>query len=256
MIPIPILMYHQVEDKEKGHKYLLDKKAFEEQLQYLYENGYRTLNTSEYLNLGRSNNSKNKYVILTFDDCYESYYSNVFPCLKKYKAKAIFFVTTDLIDTSEEYLKWSHLVEMNKEGMDIQSHTCSHKFLDGLNAQEIEGELYNSKYILEEKLGSNVNFFSCPGGRFNKKVIKIAKSTGYKGAFTSVPGYGCWENEGFLLVRRLLVNGNIDIENFAEILELNKVRLCIKKTKYNLKHLLKRLAGNKLYYSIWRNFVK
>ncbi len=240
---IPILMFHNVADGSVNHRYTIALDEMEKMLLYLRQNGCRTRTIDE------ADGTNFKDVLLTFDDSYVSYYAVIFPLLKQHNQKAVFFVTTDWLEKDERYLSWQQLKEMKDGGMQIQSHTCSHRFLDDLSKEEIRKELIVSKKVIEEHLSCGVDYFSCPGGRFNENVIEIAKELGYKGMFTSVPGYGFKENEGFRIFNRMIVK---DGTHFPGILSLNKFKLVLNRAEYCAKSLLKRIIGNKSYYEVWK----
>jgi peptidoglycan/xylan/chitin deacetylase (PgdA/CDA1 family) len=68
-----------------------------------------------------------KFVILTIDDAFRSFYSMVFPLLKKYGFKATLFVNTATIG-SNDYSGWDELREMLEYGIELGNHTHSHAY--------------------------------------------------------------------------------------------------------------------------------
>jgi peptidoglycan/xylan/chitin deacetylase (PgdA/CDA1 family) len=120
---------------------------FEEQLKYLVENNYKTLNSDElYQSLLGIIPNKEKTIVLTFDDGWKNLYTVVYPLLKKYNLNAVCFLITDLmpdvdhknnnIKTSGENFvypdskilcNWEEIKEMHKSGIiDFQSHSKNH----------------------------------------------------------------------------------------------------------------------------------
>ena len=59
--------------------------------------------------------------------------------------------------------------EMSKNGMVIGSHSLTHKNLTELSEAELDRELRVSKEIIEDKIGNQVNNFSCPYGIYNRR---------------------------------------------------------------------------------------
>ena len=67
-----------------------------------------------------------KPVILTFDDGYDDNYTELFPLLQKYNAKATIFVIPKAIGTPHK-MTAEQIYELSRSGLvSIQSHTYSH----------------------------------------------------------------------------------------------------------------------------------
>ena len=58
-----------------------------------------------------------------------------------------------------------------------------------VSESEIEIELETSKKLLEDILDKQFNSLCFPEGKFNKKVIDIAKKMGYSNLYASIPGF-------------------------------------------------------------------
>ena len=125
----------------------------------------------------RLNNSGD--LALSFDDGYLSDYDIVFPLLKKFDFHATFFVVPEFVG-KEGYMKWEQVKEMSDSGMEIGSHSLSHKYLTALSDQDMIKELQNSKNIIESHISKEVTSFSCPYGDYSGKVYKFATMVGYK----------------------------------------------------------------------------
>ena len=81
---VPILMYHRIADI-KGDRNALSPQKFEKQLQYLYDNGYSTINMNQlYEHYTNSLKLPPNPVCLTFDDGYADNLYAAMPILKKY----------------------------------------------------------------------------------------------------------------------------------------------------------------------------
>jgi hypothetical protein len=113
---IPVFSYHRVVFDE-----------FEQQLRYLKENGYQTLNCDEYYEKHQQGISNpEKSVVLTFDDGIANFYEVVFPLLQKYQSKAVVFLIGNWID-QPGMVNWEQVRTMHQSGLvDFQSHTFNH----------------------------------------------------------------------------------------------------------------------------------
>ena len=78
-------------------------------------------------------------------------------------------------------MQWVDLTECLKNKVEIASHTVSHDSLITINNdQELKHEIIDSKKILEEKLSTDILYFTFPNGLYNHQICEIAKDAGYK----------------------------------------------------------------------------
>lgn len=105
------------------------------------------------------------------------------------------------------YLSIEQMHEMHREGIDFQSHACSHRILTRLPANEVERELTASRQWLQEKLGIDATALAYPNGDHSPEVERLAANAGYRLAFTTVGG--CVDPQGdAYTVRRINLNDN------------------------------------------------
>jgi hypothetical protein len=151
---LPVLNYHSVsmhpEWLQLGDRVSLSPDAFERQLAYLAQRGYRSLSISEAHAMLAGKvlwKPHGKYVALTFDDGYADNWMAAFPLLKQYGMKATLFVSAGFIGEAagcrptiaspedakpgphdwSGYLTWPELRCMQASGLiEIQSHGTAH----------------------------------------------------------------------------------------------------------------------------------
>ena len=185
---ILVLEYHHICDEigEDGAAYAVPVADFAQQLDYLQAEGYTTITMQDYMRAKKGKQElPAKPVILTFDDGYEDNYTNAYPILKKYDFKATIFVVTGFLDRHKKgYLSWDQAREMNKNGINIESHTVNHKSMTDLTDDELRSELVDSKKKAESELGHAVNYVAYPTGTYNLHIAQMVKEAGYKAAFT------------------------------------------------------------------------
>ncbi len=92
-------------------------------------------------------------------------------------------------EMSPALMNWEQLHQMATSGLvDVGSHTCTHKRLtNALTQAELEYEISHSKFILEEKLKSPVDFFCFPNGDYNEAALSLVKKY-YQAAVTTKRG--------------------------------------------------------------------
>ena len=121
----------------------------------------------------------NKAVILDFYDNDIGQFTYAKPILDKYGFKGTFFIVCNWASShNPERMTWQDISQLYGEGHDIESHSMTHKLLDGLSASALDYEVGQSKQCLHDHLGIYPTVFSPPHDRGwnNSTVINtIAK---------------------------------------------------------------------------------
>ncbi len=89
-----------------------------------------------------------------------------------------------------EFLNWSDIEKLLKEGHEIGSHSYSHRNLVELRTTEYELEFGESKRILERKVGF-IKHFAFPYGRkcdINESIFKAISEFGYESIASAIRG--------------------------------------------------------------------
>src|SRR2546422_1922625 len=110
-----------------------------------------------------SNNIANtKVVILSFDDNRKGDFTYTYakPILDKYGFKATFFIICGKT-VDKGAMNWQDIAAMQRDGMDIESHTMTHKHLNHLSANALNFEIAGSKQCLASH-GYNITSFAYP----------------------------------------------------------------------------------------------
>jgi len=219
---IPVLMYHSI-DYEKGNELRIPKEKFRLQMKYLKDNGFTTLTLNElYSHLVYGSSIPDKPIVITLDDGYIDNYTNALPVLREFNLKATVFMITSCIDTDNRYLTSAQLHEMDKAGMDIESHTVSHPELNKLSYDKQFAELKASKAVLEKLLNREVPYLAYPYGKYNMDTLKITENLGYKMAFSTLTGNASKSN-GLFRLHRLYVSNKYDMDYFKKLVNNNAV---------------------------------
>lgn len=114
-----------------------------------------------------------KLVALTFDDGPSQYTEKLLDALKKYNAKATFFVVGSRLDSESST---ALLKRMEAEGHVVGNHSQNHKNLRYLSAKNIANEMYAASALIKKAIGHYPVVMRCPGGNYNNTVRNYAKS--------------------------------------------------------------------------------
>jgi peptidoglycan/xylan/chitin deacetylase (PgdA/CDA1 family) len=254
-LKIPILAYHRVYSTEEPecppHEavYALPTAEFKRQMESISNKGMKAVGLSELSRLA-SGSAGNRtggesIIVLTFDDGTADHYHEVFPILREYGFKGIFFVVTGWIGRPG-YLTWDQMGEMSRAGMDIQSHSESHRFLSELDEADAKQELLGSKESIEKNLSVPVTAIGIPGGYYNRETVDISKRVGYRYIFTSRWGFN--PSTGPMdVLKRVSIRAQDGSDFYQAALEMREFYFLGRRIKNLMLTLPKRLLGPTRY---------
>lgn len=191
---VPILMYHYVEivkDRRDTIRQSLDilPSVFEKQIETMQNAGYSFLTAGE---LGEVLDGKRalptKAVVLTFDDGYRDFYTDVFPILEKHNVKATSYIIEGFLG-GQNYMTKDMVASISASGLvEIGGHTINHPSLKGMSFARAEVEVTKGKQLLEQEFHVPVVSFAYPYGTFDEQAIDIVKQAGFTTAVSTIPG--------------------------------------------------------------------
>jgi len=95
--------------------------------------------------------------------------------------------------TDDILMTWDQVRELHKAGMDIESHSKTHRVLTTLPPDELKEELEGSKRVLEEKLDSTVRAIAYPVSislADHDDILVAVQKAGYDIGFSTSSGLG------------------------------------------------------------------
>lgn len=125
--------------------------------------------TSKPVQVGKYNQGitkPNKRVALTFDDGpHPTVTQQVLKTLKKYDAKATFFVTGHRVKANPQILK-----EVFDAGHEIGNHTYKHPKLTTIPIKEVKSQITTTDAQIKAAIGQNATVFRPPYGAYNAQI--------------------------------------------------------------------------------------
>ncbi len=199
--PVPILMYHAVEDAPRPPQYkhfYVTAAEFAGQMRMLKSSGYSPM-TFSTLAAARAGQAAlpPKPVLLTFDDGYANLKTNVHPLLRSLGFPYTVFLVSELVGKTNAWvaaegydptplLDWPDIQAMQAEGgVEFEGHTRTHPKLAELSEADVRREVTDSKTALEQKLGKALATLCYPYGSVSERVAEIAAEAGYTQAVTT-----------------------------------------------------------------------
>jgi peptidoglycan/xylan/chitin deacetylase (PgdA/CDA1 family) len=180
---LPILMYHGVD--RRPSVVTIPPNQFQWQMEWLHDHGYKSIPLGELSRCMITGEAfPERSVVLTFDDGYQSLYTEVFPVLQQYGFSATVFIIAGLCGKDNQWLgqpsfipamnllTWEQIDEMARYGIEFGSHTFHHPRLDRLPASALYNEIVLPKVVLEDRLGRPVTVPRC------KTIMKLLAAHG------------------------------------------------------------------------------
>jgi peptidoglycan/xylan/chitin deacetylase (PgdA/CDA1 family) len=244
---VVFLMYHELEvsgrplcQSEAGYRrYVLAADEFRFQVRWLQKAGWRGLSVGEALAGPAAVNR----VVITFDDGCETDLLVAAPILQEAGFGATFYVTVGFLGRLG-YMDAAQLRELSAQGFEIGCHSMTHAYLNDLAEGGKRREIVEAKVKLEDIVGKAVEHFSCPGGRWDAGVQRMAREAGYRSVANSRPQTNSSATDPFAL-------GRVAIQRDAGLGAFQQIccgeGLWEMQVRESLRNTAKRVLGNRLY---------
>ncbi|MFT4020949.1 MAG: poly-beta-1,6-N-acetyl-D-glucosamine N-deacetylase PgaB [Acinetobacter sp.] len=147
---LTVIGYHEVTDDHDAiiPEYAVSTKNFEEQIKWLQKSGFHFISVDQLLKAHQGKAAlPAKPVLLTVDDGYESFYSNIYPFVKANKIPVVLAIVGSWVETPanqpvnfgddhierNKILTWAQLKEMSQSGyVEIANHSYNlHRGITG-----------------------------------------------------------------------------------------------------------------------------
>ncbi len=219
---VRILMYHRVTDLGEYDQLTVRPERFETQLKELSDR-------HQVVALEQLGHCASNRVVITFDDGYLDNFEEAVPLLQKYSLPATIYLTADFVDQTRSHPRYktsqrlhmdcSEAAQLLAGGLiSFGSHTCTHPMLSELSDAASKAEIVDSKYRLEDKLGTTVSSFAYPNGNYGEREIDYVREAGYSSAVTVKPGVNRGSAD-LLQLRRSEVTDRDNEQDFAAKLD-------------------------------------
>jgi peptidoglycan/xylan/chitin deacetylase (PgdA/CDA1 family) len=226
MRALPILCYHNVATPPKDVRFRLlyvSPDGFERQLWTLRRLGLRGVSAGEGMSRLHNGGARG-CVVFTFDDGYTDTLTTAAPLLRRYGFAATCYVVSGAVGT---YNRWDvellgekkplmtreQLDQWLAAGMEVGSHSLSHRRLQALPQDAALYEIAESRVALRNMLGVPIEHFAYPFGHFTAETVELVRRAGYSSAVTVLPGVARRSDDP-LLLPRILVNGEQGLWKF------------------------------------------
>jgi len=196
-IPV-VLMYHSVTPyQEDPYLVTVKPERFDQQMRWLRKRGLRGASMRELLAERRAAGGR-RLVGLTFDDGYTDFVTYAVPILQRHGFTATVFPIAGMLGGENSWdqngprkplMTAGQVRELAGAGMEVGSHGLRHVSLVSATDDELAAEAEESRQILREASGQDVDGFCYPYGHVDGRVVERIRAAGY--------AYGCaiWRSD-------------------------------------------------------------
>ncbi len=140
---------------------------------YLKDNGYEVISLKR-LNeaFERDEEISDKWVVLTIDDSFKSFYENALPLFKEYNYPFTLFVYVQgTVNKYGDFMTWEQIKESSRYG-ELGFHSYGHPHLVALSNTEIAQDTKKGLDIMQKELGLKPKYYAYPYGEYDERVRK------------------------------------------------------------------------------------
>lgn len=205
-------MYHVINPPPAGAPYpglYVDAEEFAEQVQALARAGYHAV-TLDQLWANWHEGAPlppGKPVVLSFDNGYQSQYTNALPVLRRLGWVGVENMQLTGLPPSQGGLSSAQIRGLVAAGWELDTQGFSHADLTTLDASQLHYQVAVSRETIQRLYHVPVNWFCYPSGQYDATVIAAVQSAGYRGSTTVVPGWAGPDSEPDRLSRYRVLGG-------------------------------------------------
>jgi peptidoglycan/xylan/chitin deacetylase (PgdA/CDA1 family) len=242
-------MYHELalpgrsfcHDEPGYTRYVVPASDFRAHMERLKRDGWRGKNVTQAMQ-----SFDGKSVCVTFDDGCETDLLSAAPILKEYGFSATFYITLGFLG-KPGYLSEAQIRNLSSLGFELGCHSLTHPYLTDIDDAKLKDETAVAKQQLEQIAGVPVEHFSCPGGRWNRRVIQAVKAAKFRTMATSRTGINFATTDPFQLTRVAVLSGTSQETFMRECLGHG---LLATQLKEKTRETARRVLGNSIYDSL------
>jgi peptidoglycan/xylan/chitin deacetylase (PgdA/CDA1 family) len=209
---VPILMYHVINAPPTGAPFpglYVEPAEFAAQMRALKAAGWHAVTLDQL----RANWTRGvplgpgKPIVLTFDNGYESQYTNALPVLKQLGWVADENIQLSGLPPSEGGLTDTQVKGLIDAGWELDTQGISHADLITLDSAQLHYQIATARQILRRRYGVPVNWFCYPSGHYNPTVVDAVRAAGFVGSTTVEPGWASPHADPYRLPRLRVLGG-------------------------------------------------
>jgi peptidoglycan/xylan/chitin deacetylase (PgdA/CDA1 family) len=218
---VPILMYHVINPPPVGAKFpglYVTREELQAQVQALAKAGFHAVTMDQMRAAWRSGGSlPSKPVVLSFDNGYQSQYTNALPVLRSVGWVGVENIQLTGLPPSQGGMSEAQVRGLVAAGWELDTQGFSHADLIALSPPALRYQVAVARQEVKRRYGVPVNWFCYPSGHYNPAVVSEVKAAGYVGSTTVVPGWAKPTGDPYRLPRLRILGGTSPAALLAQI---------------------------------------
>jgi peptidoglycan/xylan/chitin deacetylase (PgdA/CDA1 family) len=158
-----------------------------------------------------------KPIVLTFDNGYQSQYTQALPVLRRLGWAADENMQLSGLPPSQGGLGQEEIRGLVAAGWELDTQGFTHADLITLNAEALRHEVAGSRAEMQRRYHVPVNWFCYPSGHYDATVVAAVKAAGYTGSTTVMPGWARREEDPYRMHRLRVLGGTSGSQLLADI---------------------------------------
>lgn len=195
---------------------------FRAHLEYLRDNQFQVMPLDAMLQALRERQEiPDKAVAITFDDGYESIFTEAFPLLQSFGFPFTLFVSTQPInDGLRGFMSWDQIRAMSDAGVIIANHMVNHPYMldridnesDGTWIARLRQEMLQAEAEIQAQTGQSHRLLAYPFGEFDPAIKDMLAAEGFIGLAQNSGAVG-FDSDFLALPRYPLGGSYADLES-------------------------------------------
>jgi peptidoglycan/xylan/chitin deacetylase (PgdA/CDA1 family) len=210
-VSAPVLMYHVINPPPAGAPFpglYVPAPEFAEQMHSLAGAGFHAVTLQQLWRHWHDGAPLPvKPVVITFDNGYQSQYSNALPILAGMRWKAVENMQLTGLPPSQGGLSQQQIRGLIAAGWELDTQGISHADLITLTPQELHEQVAVARQSIQRRYHVPVQWFCYPSGHYDAAVIAAVRQAGFLGSTTVVPGWAGPGNDPYRLPRLRVLGG-------------------------------------------------
>jgi peptidoglycan/xylan/chitin deacetylase (PgdA/CDA1 family) len=219
---VPILMYHVINPPPPGAPFpglYVPAEEFAEQMRALARAGFHAV-TMDQLWANWSEGTPlpaGKPIVLTFDNGYQSQYTNALPVLRQLGWVGVENLQLTGLPPSQGGLSPEQVRGLIGASWELDTQGFSHADLITLDPSALHYQVAVARGEIQRLYHVPANWFCYPSGHYDAAVVEAVRAAGYRGSTTVVPGWAQPGEDPYRLPRLRVLGGTTAPQLLSEI---------------------------------------
>jgi peptidoglycan/xylan/chitin deacetylase (PgdA/CDA1 family) len=215
--PVPILTYHVIAAPPAGAPFpglYVTPNELSAQVHALKSAGWHAVTLDQvkaYWTRGVPL-GPGKPVVLTFDNGYQSQYTQALPVLAGIGWVADENIQLTGLPPSQGGLSRQQVRGLVNAGWELDTQGVSHADLITLDAEQLREQVAGARHTIQQRYQVPVHWFCYPSGHYDATVIAAVRAAGFTGSTTVVSGWARPQDDPYRLPRLRVLGGTTPSE--------------------------------------------